>query len=242
MKFLLLVAFLQLKGMMRQVRYGLQFLLLPLMMVSIFLTAYLAVRALGGKISELFYPFIVFIFSATAINIPMQAGNQLLSNQSGANLLVTPRGIRGLITYFTGIQSIHLLTTLISVLIAFVLARPHVYLLNLIPGLMLLILWCLALILIGLSLGIRYLFAFHLAQIFFLSFYAFMLLLPLAGRLDFACIIPPVGIISLFENKGEFLHLLLATLIGTVIYLVLGAIFIQWAYDEYRRGKGVNRA
>ncbi|MGQ9465976.1 MAG: hypothetical protein ACUVQ4_09830 [bacterium] len=241
MRLLVLIPFLQLKGMMRQARYGLQFLLLPMMLVSIFLTAYLAVRALGGQVQGLFYPFIVFIFSATAINIPMQAGNQLLSDQSAANLFITPHGLKALIIYFAGIQNIYLLTTLISIIIAYFLARPQIYFLNSILGLLLLVLWCFSLIVIGLGLGMRYLFAFHVAQLIFLGFYLFLILLSITQKIGFAFIFPPAGIIALFLNEGNTLWYFLVTLSGTLVYNLIGMIFIKWAYYEYRIGKGVNR-
>lgn len=241
MKLLLLVAVLQFKGVMRQARYGLQLFVLPLMMLSIFLTAYLAVRMLSSSISELFYPFVVFILSATALNIPMQAGNQILSDQAGANLLVTPRGLKGLIIYFIGMQIPYLTTTLISIILAFILAHPRVYFLNSILGLSLLILWCLTLILIGLALGMRYLFAFHLAQFVFLSFYVFLLMLSITDRIEFAFLLPPVGIISIFERKSDLLRFFGVSISGIISYLAGGLVFVKWAYNEYRLGRGVNR-
>ncbi|MEO0127406.1 MAG: hypothetical protein ABIL44_06630 [candidate division WOR-3 bacterium] len=241
MKLFFLTAYLQFKGMMRASRYGLQFLLLPVLMISIFLTAYLAARVLGGRVSGLFYPFVVFILSASATNIPMQAGSQFLSNPSYANLLITPRGIRGLIAYFMGIQAPYLLTTFISIVVAYFLTLPRFYFLNSIIGIFLLIMWCSAMVLIGLAVGMKFIFAFHLAQLIFLGFYPFLLMLPLAGKLEYAFILPPVGIITIFQNGCKLFLFSIATAVGTLLYNLIGTLFIKWAYKEYRVGRGVNR-
>ncbi len=242
MKLFFLVAYLQFKGILRIARYGLQFLLLPMLMLSIFLTAYLAVRALGGKVNALFYPFVVFLLSATAINIPMQSGNQLLSDSSSSNLLITPHGIRGLLSYFMGIQAPYLATTFVTILIAYLFILPRLYFLNTIIGFSILIIWCIAMAVIGLGFGMRFVFAFHLAQFFFLGFYPFLLMLPLTGKLGYAFILPPVGIITILSNECSNLFLFsIVTIAGILVYNLGGTLFFRWAYQEYRIGKGVNR-
>ncbi|MCX7994929.1 MAG: hypothetical protein N3A65_04040 [candidate division WOR-3 bacterium] len=241
MNLFFLVAYLQIKGILRAARYGIQILLLPMLMISIFLTAYLAVRTLGGKVSALFFPFVVFILSATAINIPMQVGNQLLSDSSSANLLITSRGICGLLAYFIGSQAPYLLTTLISIIISYFFVLPKIYFLNSIIGSFILMIWCIAMILIGLAMGMRFVFAFHLAQIIFLGFYPFLLMLSLTGKLEYAFVLPPVGVITIFQNEGSLLPFSLVTSAGTTLYILAGIIFLKWAYQEYRIGKGVNR-
>ncbi len=241
MRLYLLVVYLQFRGMLRKARYGLQFLLLPLMTISIFLTAYFTVRALGGTIHELFFPFLVFVLSASAINVPMQGGNQLFSEPTTAHLWITPRGILALLTYFLGVQTIYFSTLLLSLVIAYFLVQPQCYFLNSFLGFCLLVLWCIGLICVGFGFGIRFLFAFHLAQLIFLGFYFFILILPLTGRLVFSFVIPPVGIISVFKNEGNVFQHFFITLAGILVYNFLGFLFVKWSYKEYRIGNGVNR-
>ncbi len=241
MNLLFVTAYLHLKGMWRASRYGLQFLLLPMLMISIFLTAYLAVRAMGGQIQELFYPFVVFILSASAINIPMQAGNQLLSDSSSAHFWVTSRGLGGLLTYFLGIQVVYLANTIISIIIAFFLSHPKLYFINSICGLILLALWCISLVIIGLAIGMRYLFAFHLAQLIFLGFYPFLMMLSLTDKPVYAFVLPPAGIIAILKSQNNLPGFFLTTLGGILVYILAGIAFLKWAYREYRIGKGVNR-
>ncbi len=241
MRLFLLVAWLEIKGLLRRSRYGAQILVLPALTVSIFLTAYLAVRALGGQVTGIFYPFVTFMMSAYALGVPMQSSVQLLRDPSAANLLVTPRGLMGPLVFFSGIQVTYLLANVVTVILAYISTHPEVYLMNFVLGFLLLLGWCGSLAMIGLALGMRFLFSFYVSQLFFLGFYAFLLLIPLAGNALYSLIFPPIGIISVFEKQGNLLLVFSSTVVGTLLYYFLALLFVRWSFREYQIGRGVNR-
>lgn len=187
--------------MLRQARYGIQFLFLPFLTISLFFSTYAAVRALGGQTKGLFYPFLTFLISATTAGIPMQSGNQILREPSSASLLVTKRGLSALITYFSGMQVAYLTTSVATIVVAYLSVRPSVNPVGFLLALLLLCGWCLALLAAGLAMGMRLIFAFQVSQFIFLGFYLFLVILPLAGKPIFSLIFPPAGIIAVFEGR-----------------------------------------
>ncbi|MGQ9604494.1 MAG: hypothetical protein ACUVUU_09875 [bacterium] len=241
MRLFLLVAALEFKTMLRRSRYDAQILVFPSLAFSIFLTAYLAVKALGGHTGGIFYPFVTFLISAWALGVSMQSSTNLLSDPGAGHLLVTPRGLMGLLIFFSGGQVAYQLPNVATVVLAYTVTHPPIYLPNFVLGLVLLSWWSADLAMIGLATGMRFLFAHYLSQVFFLGFYLFLLLVPLVGNPLYSLIFPPIGIISIFQQVGSFFPVFSCTVLGIVIYTWLGDLYLRWAFREYQIGRGVNR-
>lgn len=100
----------------------------------------------------------LYILTSVSLAVPMQSSMEILTSPSSTMILNSKRGPFGLYLYFLSINNTYVVTSLFSILFAFLITSPPVKLFNFIIGFFMILLFIFGLASLGLGICIKYFF------------------------------------------------------------------------------------
>lgn len=239
LKLSFLFSYYTLLAIFRQARYGIQFFILPALGLTSFLAVYAAVRIFDGNPENIFYPFLVF----NMINYPAGGAMQLtyfvlLDSSEASAFLASPMGVNALFGEFLGDSWATMFGNFLAIIVALFITKPEFHGLSTIVGLILLFILVIPSVKLGIAVGMKFVFSNQLSQLIMSSFFLF-LILPTSNPWVWVTL-PFSAALDLLSGKG-MPSAILYGFIGTVLWWLAAKYIFQWAYNQYRLGKGVDR-
>ncbi len=239
LKLSLLYSYYTLSAILRQARYGVQFFILPALGLTSFLAVYAVVRIFNGNPESIFYPFLVFNMIAYPLGGAMQLTYFTLQDSSEASaFLASPMGINALFGEFLGDSWATMFGNLLAIIVALFITRPEFHGLSSIAGLTLLFIFVIPSVRLGIAIGMKFIFANQLSQLIMSAFVLF-LILP-TGSPWIWVVFPFSASLDMLSGNGMPFAILYGS-IGVAFWWIATKYIFQWAYDQYRLGKGVDR-